>query len=165
MAVNTAITHGRTVDVDARTERRAAVVAARAFRAAGNVLRTVVDGVLIEWMRWWWRNRGFVIRTATESFMIGTRRRSTRRERSPTAAIIIGVGGVTRAGSQLKPKDASRVVIDKADWIETGLNRTSRVFPKGARGSESVVKADAELLRVSGEESHATSVDLIVLER
>src|SRR5436305_985414 len=165
MAVNTAITHGRTVDVDARTERRAGVVAARAFRAAGNVLRTIIDGILIEWVRWWRRNGSFVIRTATESFVIGTRRRPARWERSPATTVIIGVGGVTRAGSQLKPKDASRVVIDKTDWIETGLNRTSRVFPKGARGTESVVKADAELLGVSGKESHATSVDLIVLER
>src|SRR2546421_12776782 len=117
VAVNTAITHGRTVDVDARTERRAAVVAARAFRAAGNVLRTIVDGVLIKWVRWWRRNGGFVIRTATERFMIGTRRRPASRERSPTAAIIIGVGGVTGAGSQLKPKEASRGVIDKSHRI------------------------------------------------
>src|SRR5205807_9668431 len=134
-------THGRTVDVDARTERRAAVVAARAFRAAGNILRAIVDGVLIKWVRWRRRNGSFVIRTATERFMIGTSRRSTRRERSPTAAIIVGVGGVTRAGSQLKPKDASRVVIDKADRIKTRLNRTSCVFPKRACGTECVVKA------------------------
>src|SRR5438067_10996088 len=159
--MNAAIAHRGIVDVDARTEGDAAIIAARAFRAAGDVLRTIINGVLIKRMR---RRRGgrFIVRTASKSFMIGTSRRTSRRERSPGSAVIVGVGGVAGTGGELKPEDASRVAIDKADRIETGLNWTKRIFPESARGTGGIVKANSKRLGIGGKERHAAGIDLVV---
>src|SRR2546423_10143012 len=82
--MDAAITHSGIVDVDARTEGDAAVIAARAFRATGDVLRTIINGVLIKRMRRRRRCGRFVIRTASKSFMIGTGGRASPRGRSAT---------------------------------------------------------------------------------
>src|SRR5207253_9761740 len=87
--MNPAVTLRGREDIYSRTKCKATIVAARTFGPADNVLRTIVDGVRVERMRWWRRSRSFVVGTAAESFMIGAGRSAPALGRCPRFSIVI----------------------------------------------------------------------------
>src|SRR2546423_13251043 len=116
--MNSAVTFSRIKNVDAGSEGDAAVVAPRTFRAAGDILRTIIGRVFVKWVRRRRWNSRFVVGPPAESLGIGARGRTPRDKVCPGLAVVIRGRGVARAGGALHSKDTGRLTSDEAGWVE-----------------------------------------------
>src|SRR5947209_501016 len=164
VAVNSPVTLDRVKNIYARAKGNASVIAAGTLSAAGDILRTIIDGIQVKRVSGWWRRRAVIVRPASKSFVIGTGRRAAGDEVRPSHAVVIRERGVAVAGGKFQPKNSTGDSIYKSNRVEACLDRGQRVFPQrtGRRGG--IVKADAQLLRAGGEKDYAAGVDLVMLE-
>src|SRR5882762_4397489 len=136
---------GEGVNGNARPERQAAVIAARAERGH-NVLRTVINPMRVRrWRQRCWRGVG----ASTHGLMVDARRLAGTLRWKPIVAVVVAEGKLAGDAVELRSKQAiwptKMAVVNEHDRIQAQTRKgRTLVLPERRGRVEAVVKSHAQ---------------------